>query len=261
MSAPAAARVIASPNGQVRLCCDAAALSHAAALYFAETAAQATAARGRFAVALSGGSTPRALYSRLARDEFRGRIPWAQAHFFWGDERCVAPDDPQSNYRMARETLLSHVPVPAANVHRMAGEDPDPQQAARRYEQELRVFFGEGLPRFDLVLLGLGEEGHTASLFPGSPVLEEWERLVAAPYVEKLGAYRLTLTLPVLNAAARVAFLAAGENKRAILAQVLYGKTTPPVPAQRVRPREGTLLWFVDEEAGAGLPREAPAQP
>lgn len=261
MSTPAAARVIATPRGQVRLCRDAAALSHAAALYFTEAATQAAGELGRFAVALSGGSTPKALFSLLAGDEFRGRIPWAQAHFFFGDERCVPPDDPQSNYRMAREALLSRAPVPAANVHRMAGEDPDPQRAARRYEEELRAFFGQGLPRFDLVLQGLGEEGHTASLFPGSPVLEESERLVAAPYIDKLHAYRLTLTLPVLNAAARVAFLVEGKNKRAILAQVLYGAATPPLPAQRVRPREGTLLWFVDEEAGADLPREASAQP
>lgn len=261
MSAPAAARVIASPRGQVRLCRDAAALSQAAAVYFAEAATQAVSMRSRFAVALSGGSTPKSLYSLLAGDEFRGRIPWAQTHFFWGDERCVPPDDPQSNYRMTREALLSRVPVPAANIHRMRGEDPDPQQAARRYEDELRAFFGQEPPRFDLVLLGLGEEGHTASLFPGSPALEERERLVAAPYVEKLRAYRLTLTLPALNAAERVGFLVSGEKKRAILAQVLYGIATPPVPAQRVRPRQGTLLWFIDAQAGADLPREAPAQP
>lgn len=257
----ASARVIATARGQVRLCRDTAALSHEAALYFAEAAAQAVAERGRFAVALSGGSTPKSLYSLLAGDEFRGRISWGQAHFFWGDERCVPPDDPQSNYRMAHETLLARVPVPPVNVHRMAGEDPDPLRAARKYEEELRAFFGEALPRFDLVLLGLGEEGHTASLFPDSPALEERERLVAAPYVDKLRAYRLTLTLPVLNAAARVAFLAAGKSKRAILPQVLYGTGTVPVPAQRVRPLQGALLWFIDEEAGADLPREASAQP
>ena len=151
---------------------------------------------------------------------------------------------------MVREALLSKAPIPPSNVHRMAGEDADPERAARRYEQELRTFFGAGegaVPRLDLVLLGLGEEGHTASLLPGSAVLEERERLVASPYVEKLHSYRLTLTLPVLNAAANIAFLVAGASKRGILKQVTSAAGN--LPAQRVRPSQGKLVWLVDEAA------------
>ena len=231
---------------EVRVSPDAETLAREAARYFIEIARDAAKQRGRFAVALSGGSTPKSLYSLLASAEFRDQVPWAQTHWFWGDERCVPPDDPQSNYRMVKEALLSKAPVPPSNVHRMAGEDAEPERAARRYEQELRTFFG-GLPCLDLVLLGLGEEGHTASLFPGSPALEEQERWVVAPYVEKLKSHRLTLTLPVINAAANVAFLVAGAGKREILKQVTSSEGD--LPAQQVRPKRGKLVWMADEAA------------
>lgn len=204
----------------------------------------------RFTWALSGGSTPRELYRTLAGDSYRDRLPWQAMHFFWGDERHVAPDDPQSNFRMARETMLDAVPVPAANVHRIAAEELDAEQAAARYEAALRVFFalapGEW-PGFDVVLLGLGEDGHTASLFPGSAAVRERARLVVAPWVEKLNGFRITLTPPVLNHARGVVFLVSGAEKAETLRAVLEGERDPDrYPAQVV---EGNRLWLVDREA------------
>ncbi len=213
---------------------------------------QSVNSRGRFTVALAGGSTPKHLYSLLATPEFQEQIPWPRVRFFWGDERCVPPDHPESNYRMVHESLLSKVPIPVENVYRMEGEK-DPQLAALRYEETLRRFFqlsDEDLPRFDLILLGLGEDGHTASLFPGSHAVEETNRLVTALYVEKLKAHRLTLTLPVLNNSANIFFLVAGKNKAGVLRDLLQGGHGPePLPAQRVKPQEGRLLWFADQAA------------
>ena len=242
--------MVAISGSELRVSPDLAALSRAAAQFFSDLAAVCAKERGRFSVALSGGSTPKSLYAMLADAAFRDAIPWPQVHFFWGDERCVPPDDPESNYRMVREALLSRVPIPESSVHRMKGEDPDPQHAALEYEAELRRFFHPApgqFPRFDLVLMGLGEEGHTASLFPGSPALREHERLVVAPYVEKLHGFRITMTLPVLNAGANVLFLVAGEKKADILKTVLLERDS--LPAQLVRPREGRLLWFADAAA------------
>lgn len=205
-------------------------------------------ASGRFTLALSGGSTPKSLYALLAGPEFQTQIPWPKVHLFWGDERCVPPDHPDSNYGMVHEAILSKVAIPAENVHRIEGEK-DPQVAASLYEQGMRKFFAipEGqFPRFDLILLGLGEDGHTASLFPGSEALQESKRLVAAPYVEKLGSYRLTLTLPVLNHAANIFFLVAGKDKARVLRAVLREKGgSEVVPARLVQPVQGRLIWFV----------------
>jgi 6-phosphogluconolactonase len=235
------------------------ALGEAAAREFLIRARAAIAARGRYSVALSGGSTPRQLYRALA-ERGPGEIPWPAIHLFWGDERAVPPDHPQSNYRAARAELLSKVPVPAANVHRLRGEET-PERAAALYEEELRRFFGfaagsEGghFPRFDLILLGMGDDGHTASLFPHSPALDEGERWVVANPVPALATTRLTLTLPVLNAAACVLFLVAGTGKAATLAEVLEGQARPrELPAQAVRPVDGELIWMLDQAAAARL--------
>jgi 6-phosphogluconolactonase len=237
----------------------------AAAEMFARAAADAVAVAGRFAVALSGGSTPRRLYRRLGSDPWRARLPWDRCHLFFGDERAVPPDHPDSNYRMVRETLLDAVPIPAAQVHRIRAEADDPERAAHDYEDELAAFFGRGVPpRFDLVLLGMGEDGHTASLFPGSPVLEERRRWVAAPWVEAKQARRLTLTLPVLNQAALVLFLVCGPDKAGTLPRVLRPETgTPLPPAARIAPATGRLVWLLDGDAARDLPAPgtAPSHP
>jgi 6-phosphogluconolactonase len=232
-----------------------AALAEEAAQAVAGAAEEAVRLRGRFTLALSGGSTPRRLYARLASPPFRSRIDWARVHVFWGDERCVPPDHPDSNYRLAYESLLSKVPIPPERIYRMRGEDPDPERAAEDYARELRRAFslkpGE-LPRFDLILLGLGADGHTASLLPGSPALDETTRLAVAAYAGPLRVSRLTLTLPVLNAAARVIFLVSGAEKAEALSAVLKGGASPNRPASLIRPARGTL-WLVDRAAAASL--------
>ncbi|QYJ16255.1 6-phosphogluconolactonase [Rubrobacter xylanophilus DSM 9941] len=230
---------------------DPARLAAAAAREFAARAARAIRERGRFAVALAGGSTPRAAYELLARDYADG-VDWGRVHFFFGDERPVPPDHADSNHRMAREALLSR--VPAGSVHRMRGELA-PEEAARRYEEELRSFFaGEEVPRFDLILLGLGEDGHTASLFPHTRALGETERLVVANPVERLGTVRITLTPPVINAARAVVFLVAGGGKADALREVLEGSADPrQYPAKLIRPGDGEPLWLVDRAAAASL--------
>jgi 6-phosphogluconolactonase len=224
-------------------------LAVAAAHDFAARAAEAIEERGRFAVVLAGGSTPKAAYEILARD-FAERVDWDRTHVFFGDERTVPPDHEDSNYRMAREALLDHVPV--GGVHRMQGELP-PDEAAASYEDELRAFFGaEELPRFDLILLGIGGDGHTASLFPETPALEVTDRLAVANPVPKLGTTRITLTAPVLNAARAVNFLVAGEGKAEALKEILEGDEDPRMyPAKLVRPSGGPA-WMVDR-AAAGM--------
>ena len=250
MSGEAAAR--AEP--QVHVFKDTGLAARAVAGRFVELAARSIRARGRFAVALAGGATPRRAYESLASDEFRDAVDWPRVHVFFGDERCVPPDHPESNYRTANEALLARVPVPAQNVRRMRGEG-DPEVSARLYEDELRGFFaGEAWPRFDLVMLGLGDDGHTASLFPHTPALAERTAWVAANRVEKLGARRLTLTAPALNQAAHVVFMVAGAGKSAPLAEVLCGARDPSrLPAQMIEPLDGTLEWFVDKAAAAKL--------
>ncbi len=228
-------------------------LAGAAAREFAAKAAGALEERGRFAVALAGGSTPKAAYGLLARD-FAKTIDWERVHVFFGDERSVPPDHEGSNYRMAREALLDHVPV--GSVHRMRGELP-PDEAALSYEDELRGFFGEeDPPRFDLIWLGIGEDGHTASLFPETPALEVNDRLVVANPVPKLDTTRITLTVPVLNAARAINFLVAGEGKAEALEEILEGDADPHrYPAKLVRPPGGPA-WMVDRAAARMLENE-----
>ncbi len=219
-------------------------------------AAEAVSARGRFTVALSGGSTPKGLFNLLATNG-RATLPWDRTFFFWGDERHVPPTDSDSNYRMANETLLSKVPVPPGNVFRIAAENPDAAAAAAAYEQTLRKFFetdAPAVPRFDLILLGMGPDGHTASLFPGTAGLQEKSRLVIANWVEKLKAYRLSFTFPVLNAARNVDFLVGGTDKASVLRSVLEDDGAgEPYPAKLVRPNDGRLIWFLDRAAASGL--------
>jgi 6-phosphogluconolactonase len=234
-------------------------LMRAAADRVVRYAAEAITRHGRFDLALAGGSTPERLYRLLASPEYRERLDTRQTHLFFGDERCVPPGHADSNYRMVAGSLLGGLPVPAENVHRMPAELP-PEEAASRYEAELEQHFGlrvgGGLPRFDLVLLGMGADGHTASLFPGSPALAESQRWVVANRVPALGTTRLTLTLPVLNAAARLLFLVAGEDKAERLKEVLTGESgdpSAPLPAQCVRPASGELEWLVDAPAASRL--------
>jgi len=244
------------PPRAVRRLADPAALARAGAEELARCAADAVRERGIFTVALAGGSTPRRLYALLADEDapFRALVPWRRTHAFFGDERHVPPDHPDSNFRMASEALLSRVPV--AGVHRILGELPDPRAAAAAYEADLRAFFGlprEGgpPPSLDLVLLGLGADGHTASIFPGSPALDERRRWVVAPWVERLAVHRITLTLPLLRRARTIAFLVSGAEKAAALARVLASPPTAPMlPAALVAAEaEGSVLWLVD--AGA----------
>jgi 6-phosphogluconolactonase len=233
---------------EVRVFDDTASLLRATADEIVAIARDAVDARGRFAWALAGGSTPRDVYHLLASDPYRQRMPWNAIDFFWGDERHVPPDDPDSNFRMAREAMLDAVPVPAGNIHRVPAEEPDAGRAAAAYESTLREFFTpEPWPVFDLIQLGLGKEGHTASLFPGGDALRERERWVVAPWVAAQQTFRVTLTPPVLNHARRVMFLVAGEEKAAALHAVLEGARDPDVyPAQIV---EGNRLWMVDRAA------------
>lgn len=243
------------------------ALAVAAAQYFSRAAAAAIAARGRFTVALAGGSTPAGLYRLLGEPTWAAQVDWGRTLVFFGDERCVPPDHPWSNYRMARETLLAAVPLPAANIYRVAGE-LEPATAAATYAAALRRAFGlrgAGRPTFDLILLGMGDDGHTASLFPGMPALDERRRIVVAsavPDYVQPAVSRVTLTFPVLNAARHVIFLVAGASKaekvRAILGNL---RTDHPersaaeskdLPAGRVQPTHGALTWLLDG-AAAGL--------
>jgi len=240
----------------VYACADAAELARVAARRFVDWAWQSIAKDGNFSVALSGGSTPRDLYRLLASPEFRAQVDWPRLHLFWGDERAVPPESSESNYGMARRELLLRVPIPPSNVHRMEAEDPNIGRAAHNYEATLRQFLpldDRGFPRFHLILLGLGPDGHTASLFPGSKLLRETSRWVSTPLVPKLGTRRMTLTLPVLEAARRVVFLVAGAEKAFILREVLCERRDPPLPAQMVKPREGERLFLVDEAAAVKI--------
>lgn len=228
-------------------------LMAAAAEAFVECADRALLASGRFVVALSGGSTPAALYGLLATEPIADRVDWPRVHVFWGDERCVPPDAPASNYRMARERLLDHVPVSPTQVHRIRGED-DPTTAAAACERELRATLAGS--RLDLVLLGMGNDGHTGSLFPGTPAVREAERWVIAHRVPGAAAapWRITFTPPVLNAAADVLFLVTGADKAATLHRVLDGPLDPDaLPSQAIAPRDGCVRWLVDAAAAAEL--------
>ena len=231
------------------------ALNHCVAEQFVRLTTEAVEARGRCTVALSGGSTPKNVYQLLAAPAFRARVRWGDIHFFWGDERHVPPDHPDSNYRMAVEAMLSKVPVPPANVHRVRGELPDTERSAREYEETIRACVaGASLPRFDVIHLGIGTDGHTASLFPGSAALAERERLCVANWVEKFAGYRITLTLPILNAARAAIFIVTGAAKAPIIQQVLRDRdATPPFPAQLIRPVDGECWWMLDQAAAGEL--------
>lgn len=228
-------------------------LAEEAAEIFARAAAEAIGEQRRFTVALAGGATPRGLYARLAAEPFRSTVDWRKTWVFFGDERCVPPTDADSNYLMAAETLLAHVAVPPAQVFRMPGEAEDTAQAAAEYEGRLRAAFDPRPVSFDLILLGMGLDGHVASLFPNSPVLEEKDRLVAA--VETRATVvprRLTLTLPVLNAARRVLFLISGIEKARAVAAALKNPASA-LPAARVRPTAGGVTWLLDRAAATNL--------
>jgi 6-phosphogluconolactonase len=223
----------------------------AVAHFFADTVRVTAAARGFSAVVLAGGATPQPVYARLAEAPWRNLIAWSTVHFFWGDERCVPSDHPDSNYRMAHETLLSRVPVPAENIHRVPVELGAPSAIARAYEMELRAFFGvRGVPIFDLVLLGMGVDGHSASLFSGDVALDEQERCVVNAWSHACtpAVPRVTMTLPVFNHARNVAFLVAGSEKGRVMEEILRDpeSAAEKYPAARIMPR-GELAWFVEE--------------
>ena len=246
MHPPAEIRTLSTPQE----------LFEAAAEVVVRTASEAVAQHGRFTIALSGGSTPKSLFHLLAANA-RTSLPWDRMFFFWGDERHVPPTDPDSNYRMAHEAMLSKIPVAEANVFRVPAEMADASAAAAAYEQTLRKFFALSpgqLPRFDLILLGMGPDGHTASLFPGTDALQEKSRLVVANWVEKFKTSRITFTLPVLNAARCVAFLVSGTDKAEALRAVLESDAPgEQYPSKLVCPVDGKLLWLVDRAAASGL--------
>ena len=256
-------RMLKISHAQVRVYRDPDELALKAARRFARLADQYVIGCGRFTVALSGGSTPKAMFSLLAAEPFIDTVPWSSIYFFWGDERCVPPDHPDSNYRMTNEALLSKVPVPTENIFRIPAEMQNPEQAAEEYSATLTSFFIRGLganrtgtaplsnvPRFDLVFLGMGPDGHTASLFPHTTALDAGAQIAVANYVEKFKAHRITLTASTINNARNVTFLAAGEDKAETLKTVLEGAYQPrEFPSQTIRPSNGTLLWMVDEAA------------
>jgi 6-phosphogluconolactonase len=240
----------------IEIVATAADLFHAAAEQFTRQGRLAIAAQGRFSVALSGGSTPKSLYALLASSY--PDFPWARTFLFFGDERFVPSTDPESNYRMVNEALISKIAIPGQNVFRVKTEIRDAKAAAADYEAQLTRFFdlkpGQ-FPRFDLILLGMGPDGHTASLFPDSEGLKEQSRLVIANWVEKFRSYRISFTFPVLNRGAEIMFLASGPDKAEMVHQVLEVKMSPPLPAQRIQPSDGKLLWMLDESAAAKLTR------
>jgi 6-phosphogluconolactonase len=265
-------KMLGRSDAQVRVYSDAKEVALKAARFFARLADQYIVGSGKFTVALSGGSTPRAMFSLLAEAPFLDTVPWESIHFFWGDERCVPPDHADSNYRMAQETLLSKVPVPPENIYRVPAELSDPNEAADKYSATLLNFFMKdsklsgtaplaGSPRFDLIFLGMGPDGHTASLFPGTEALHITDKVVVANYVEKFKAHRITLTAPVINNARNVTFIVAGPDKAPALHEVLEGEKQPDLyPSQMIHPHNGSLLWMVDEAAAAQLTQQHESQ-
>jgi len=220
--------------------------------FITELVLAAVAEHGRFTVALAGGGTPRPVYAMLATAAYANRLPWDKVHIFFGDERCVPPDDSRSNFRMAREAMLDHLPLPPGNIYRIRGED-DPAVAALAYEQEIQRFFRSPTPpAFDLICLGMGDNGHTASLFPGTAALREQVRWAVPQYVEVMSTWRVTFTTALINAARNVAFLVEGAGKTEMLWRVLKGPYDPDVlPSQLIQPDSGELHWLVDTAAGA----------
>jgi len=242
---------------EIRIFKDMESLSRDAANIFIEAAEQSIAERGRFLVALNGGSTPTRLFQLLATD-YKNKVDWNKVHIFWGDERCVPPDDPGSSYGQARGLFLGHVSIPDSNIHRVNGE-LEPVEASRDYSLALSRFASPpfDFPLFDLVYLGMGEDGHTASLFPGSPVDTTEPTLPVTAQYQDRPANRVTITQLVFNQAHVVAFMATGEKKANTLAEVLSDRYNPALyPAQRIEPKEGILIWLVDEPAASQLPKE-----
>ena len=244
-------------NDQIQILSDLETISHQAASLFVKAARNAIDRKMRFVAAISGGSTPTRLYTLLGSAEYSSPVDWQRVHFFWVDERCVPKDHEESNFKTAFDTLLSKITIPGENIHRIRGEE-DPDKAAIDYEENVRKFFGIlGLPMFDLVILGMGEDGHTASLFPGSKSLEEKGRLVVPVYLEKPKINRITLTLPVLNHAAQIFFLVSGRSKATVLFEILGdGHKKDQYPAGLIRPAQGRLLWLIDQEASGKLKRQ-----
>src|SRR5262249_51070874 len=252
-------RTLRQSTHEILICADAAELAREAARRFAEMAEAFTNDAGRFAVALSGGSTPKAMFHILAEKPFADALPWRSIYFFWGDERCVPPDHADSNYRMADESLLSKVPIPRENIFRIPAEDEDHQRAAVNYSETIRQFFkpvatAPGTepewPALDLVFLGMGADGHTASLFPGTTALRVNDRIAVANYVEKFQSWRITLTADSINKARNIIFLVAGADKAPALKEVIGGPRDPEqYPSQLIEPSHGALLWMVDEAA------------
>ena len=243
---------------EVRILPDGAAIARRAAQEFVQAAAEAVRIKGSFNVALAGGSTPKALYSLLVNDPaLRSQVPWDKIHLFFGDERHVAPDHPDSNYRMASEAMISKAPLKPEQVTRIKGEYPDADQAALEYEKSLREYFKlrpSEYPRFDLVLVGMGNEGHTLSLFPGTKALHADARIVVRNWIGKLYTERITLTAPAANNAAHIIFMVTGADKGPALKAVLEGPFEPDqLPAQLLQPQNGKLLWLVDTAAGSML--------
>ena len=230
-------------------------LSHEAAQYIVRIATASVKSHGRFTIALSGGTTPRKLYGLLGSEPYRSQIDWTLVHIFWSDERCVPPDSEESNYHLAHEVLLSKISIPAVQVHRMPADMPDRNAASQEYTNEMRRVFGtDGIPNFDLMQLGMGPEGHTASLFPHQAALHEQQRLVVPVSVPKPPPDRLTFTPPLLNAARNVLFLVTGSDKADALHAVLEDPYNPDeYPAQIVRPPNGEVTWMVDTAAAAKL--------
>jgi 6-phosphogluconolactonase len=240
--------------GNLVVCADRAALNAKAAETVRDIVKKALFGSGTCAISLSGGSTPKSLYALMATPEWKSQFEWKHIHLFWGDERCVPITHADSNFAMVERELLSKVEIPEKNVHRFPVELNEPNTVAEAYERDLREFFGtNGFPRFDLVLLGLGENGHTASLFPNCPALKETKRLVVADWIEEVKAHRLTMTAPLINAARQIVFLVSGAAKAQVLKDVLNGPKQPEqLPAQLIVPSSGRLTWLVDKEA-AGL--------
>jgi 6-phosphogluconolactonase len=237
---------------------DAEAVSQAAAREFARSATESVVARGKFTVALSGGSTPKRLYQILSEAPHRDTIDWSKVEIFWGDERSVAPDHADSNYRMASEAMLTRLPIPAERVHRMQAERQDRDKAAQDYQNEIARVFGVSPtgepPVFDLILLGMGPDAHTASLFPGTTALKEMSKWVVPNWVEKFKTFRLTMTRPMINKARQVLFLVAGKDKTDPLLKVFCGPSDPNTyPSQLICPTTGQLTWYLDVAAIAGL--------
>jgi 6-phosphogluconolactonase len=228
-------------------------MSRAAADLFTDAAREAIEARGRFLAVLSGGNTSLRTYELLASSPFHNMVAWDRTHIFWGDERCVPFDDPRNNANNAMDQLLSKVPISEAHIHRVESELP-PRQAARLYEKQLHEFFDGHPPCFDLTFLGLGENGHTASLFPGTPIIRETERWASEVYVEAQNMHRVSLTSGTINRSRRIVFLVAGKEKARVLHDVLEGSTDPErIPAQLITPIDGDLYWYVDSEAAIFL--------